>query len=107
MPRHGPRKEEPPFTDGCFDVLASCLLENLRVREGGVVGTLSALKANDPQEDLVVHRSELGEAFRAESPRNTSLQQGLNHLGLQHADFQTNRGRLPTVQLTPIRTVKL
>ena len=37
--------------------------------------------------------------FRTESPRNASVQQGLDHLGLQHADFQTKRGRLPIVQL--------
>ena len=64
LPRHGPRKEEPPFTDGRFDALASCLVERLRVREGGVVGTLSALKANNPQGDLV-------QVFRTESPSNT------------------------------------
>ena len=46
-----PRKEEPSFTDGRFDALTSCLLERLRVREGGVVDALSALKANNPQED--------------------------------------------------------
>ena len=48
-----------------------------------------------------MHRSELGEVshFRTESPRNTPVQQGLNYLGLQHAGFQTNRGRLPIVQL--------
>ena len=67
LPCHGLRKEEPSFTNSRFDALASCLLERLRVREGGVVGTLSALKANNPQEDLVVHRSELGEVFRTES----------------------------------------
>ena len=67
------------------------------MRKVGVVGALSALKANDPQEDLV-HRSELG-VFRTEGPRNTSVQQGLNYLGLQHTDFQANRGRLPIVQL--------
>ena len=51
---------------------------------------LSALKANnDPLEDLAVHCWELVEVFRTESPRNTSVQQGLNHLGLRHADLQT------------------
>ena len=50
----GPRKEEPPFADGRFDDVASCLLEGLRVREVGVVGTLSALEDNNSQEDLVV-----------------------------------------------------
>ena len=47
--------------DGCFGALASCLFEGLRVREGGVVDTLSALETNDSQEDLVVGRSELVE----------------------------------------------
>ena len=47
----------------------------------------------------MVHRSELGEEFRTDRPRNTSVRQGLDHLGLQHADFQTNRGCLPIVQL--------
>ena len=50
------------------------------MREGGVVCTLSALKANDPQQDLAAHRSELGEVFRTESPRNTSVQEGLKSL---------------------------
>ena len=99
LPRHGPRNEEPPFTDGRLDALASCFLKRLREREGGVVGTLSALKANNPQEDLVVHRSELDEVFRTENPRDTPVQRGLHHLGLQHAEFQTNRGRLPIMQL--------
>ena len=66
---HAPRKEEPPFMDGRFDVLTSCLLERLRVREG-VVGTLSALKANNPWEDLV-NRLKLGEMFRTESTYHT------------------------------------
>ena len=43
------------------------LIEHLRVRKVGVVGALSALKANDPQEDLVVHRSELGAVLHRES----------------------------------------
>ena len=77
LPRHGPRKEEPPITDDRSNVLASCLLEGLRVREGGVVGTLSALEANDSQEDLV-HRSESGQGFGAEDPRHTPVQQCLN-----------------------------
>ena len=29
LPRHGPRKKEPPFMDGHFDALASRLLERL------------------------------------------------------------------------------
>ena len=61
LPRHGLYKEEPPFTNGRFDALASCLLERLLLREGAVVGKLSALKADDLPEDLAVHRSELGD----------------------------------------------
>ena len=39
--------KEPPLADGRFDALAPRLLERLRVREGGVVGTLQGLEAND------------------------------------------------------------
>ena len=52
-----------------------CLLEGRRVRKGGVVGILSALEANDAQEDLVVRRSEPSEVLRAEGPRHTAAQQ--------------------------------
>ena len=83
LPHHGPRKLESPFTDVRFNALASCALEGLRVREGRVVATLSALEANDPQEDLVV---------RTETPRHTSVQQGLNHLGLQRAGLSDYAG---------------
>ena len=66
LPRHGSRKDEPTFTDSRFDALTSCFLECLRVR-----------KANDPQEDSVVHCVELGEVFRTYSPPITSVQQSL------------------------------
>ena len=82
LPRHGPRKEEPPITDDRSNVLASCLLEGLRVRKGGVIGTLSALEANDSQEYFTVCRSEPSEVFRSEGPRHTLLQQSLDYLGL-------------------------
>ena len=49
--------------------------------------------SNHSQEDLVGHRPELDEVLRTESPRITSVQQGLKHLGLQLADFQTEPGR--------------
>ena len=62
------------------------------MREGGVVSAMSAVEANDSQEDLVVSRSKLGNVFRSEGPRHTLVQQGLNHLGLQHSDFQAKRG---------------
>ena len=84
LPRHGPRKEEPPITDDRSNVLASCLLEGLRVREGGVVGTLSALEANDSQEDSVARRSEPSDVLRAEGPRHTPVQHSLNYVGLQY-----------------------
>ena len=44
-------KQEPPFTDGRSDALATCHVEGLRVREGDVVGTRSALEVNDSQEE--------------------------------------------------------
>ena len=62
------------------------------MKDGGVVGTLSALKANDSKEDCMVRSSELGEVFRAEGLRHTPAQQGPNHLGLQHANFRAGRG---------------
>ena len=89
-----PRKEEPPFKGGRFHAPALGLLEGLGVLEGGVVGMLSALEANDSQKDLVVCNSELGKVFRAEGPCHTPVQQGLDHLGLQHADLQAERGLL-------------
>ena len=59
-----PPQTEPPFTDERFDALAACHLEGLRVREGGVVGTKSAMEANDSQGDLVVSRSAKCSALR-------------------------------------------
>ena len=60
LPPHVPRKEEPPFTGGRFDALPTCHLEGLRVREGDMVSTKSALEANDSQQDLLG-----GEPFEA------------------------------------------
>ena len=70
----------------------------LRVRKGGVVGTLSALETNDSQEDLV-RRSEPSEVLRAEGPRHTPLEQSPNYLGLQHMDLQTKWSGRPIIQL--------
>ena len=39
----------------------------------------------------------------AEGPRYTAVLQGLNHLGLQHAQLQSERGSLHIVQL-PLET---
>ena len=83
MPCHAPRKEEPPLTDDRFDALALCHLEDLRVREGGMVSTKSVLKGPVSQQDVVVSRSKLDKVFRPEVPRRTLVQPGLNHLGLQ------------------------
>ena len=85
--------------DGRFDGLASCLLEGLRVRKSGVAGALSALEANDSQEDSVVRRSEPSEVLRAEGPRHTAVHQSLNYLSLQHTGFQTKWSGRPVIQL--------
>lgn len=62
--------------DGPFDALGLGLVKDVSVREGGVIGTLSALEDNDSQEDFVVRRLELGDVFRAEGPRYTPVQGG-------------------------------
>ena len=91
-----PRKKEPPFTDGRFASLARFPLEGLHVSERMVLSVRSRRwKPNDSQEELVVSRSKLGGVLRPESPRHTPVQQGLDHLGLQHADVQTRRGGRP------------
>ena len=73
-PPYGPRKETP-FADGRLDALALCLLEGCGVRH--VVGALSALDANDAQEESVMRRVQLSEVLLAEGPRYTPVQQGL------------------------------
>ena len=98
MPRP-PKKRPAVYGCGRFDALATCNLEGLRVREGGVVGTKSALEPNDWQEDLIMSRSKLGKVFCSEGSRHTPVQQRLNHLGLLHSDFQTKRGGRPIIQL--------
>ena len=37
--------------------------------------------------------------FGSEGPRNKVVQQRLNHLGLQHSDFQAQRGGHPIIRL--------
>ena len=89
MPWHGPHTEKLPFADGRLDALATYHPESLREREGGMVSTKSALLyGNDSQKDSVVSRSKLGKVFRSEGSRHTPVQQGFNHLGLQHSDVQ-------------------
>ena len=104
-----PPKEEPPFTDGRFDALASRHLEGLRVREGGMVSSKSALEANDSLKDLVASRSKLGKVFRSKGPRHTPLQQGVNHLGLLHSEFQAMGGGRPIIYLRaePLRHARM
>ena len=99
LPRHGPRRKEPPLTDGRFDALATCHLQGLRVREGRVVGMKSTLEAIDSQESLVMSRSKLGKVFRSEGPRHTPMRQGPNRHGLQQSDVQAKRGGRPIIQL--------
>ena len=57
-----------------------------------MVSTKSALEANGSQQDSVVSRSKPGKVFRSEVTRHTPVQQGLNHLGLQHRNFQAKGG---------------
>lgn len=58
------------------------ILRAFCVRQGGVVGSKSALEANDSHKRtyLVVSRWELGDLFRSEGPRQPLVQRGLNHL---------------------------
>ena len=56
LPRHGLCKKEPPFTDGRFDALATCHLEDLRVRENGMVSAKTALEATRKRTCVVVSR---------------------------------------------------
>lgn len=53
-----------------------------------MVDTLSALGATESQDDLVVHRSELGEL---RFTLRIQVTKSLNHLGLQHANLETKR----------------
>ena len=57
-----------------------------------MVSMTSALEASDSQTDLVVGRSKLGKVVRSEGPVHTPVQQGLNHLGLQHSGIQPEGG---------------
>ena len=75
-PLYGSRKEEASFADSRLNALTLCVLESLGVRHA-VVGALSALKANGPQDEVVVCRSELSEVLQAKSPGHTPVQQGL------------------------------
>lgn len=83
LPRHVPRKEQLSLTYGRFAALPSRALEGLRVRESRVVAMLTALEASIPQEDLLMHRSEPVQVVFTENPRHISVQQSLNHVGLQ------------------------
>ena len=56
LPCHGPRKEDPPAAEGRIGALSFCVVGGFGVRHD-VIGALSALEANDPQEEFVVWRS--------------------------------------------------
>ena len=65
--------------------LSHCaFLRTISVRHK-VVSALSALEANDPWEEVVVCRSELSKVLLAECLSHTPGQQGLHHLGPEHA----------------------
>ena len=67
-PFYGSRKEGVSFADSRLNAHTLCLLESLGVRHV-VVGALSALKANDLWEEVVVCRSEFSQVLQAE-PRS-------------------------------------
>ena len=67
----------PSLADGRLDALALC--HGVRHE---VVCTLSALKANDPEQKPVVCRLQLIEVLLAEGPPYAPVQQGFHHLGL-------------------------
>ena len=90
LPYHCPREEKPQFPDRRFDALALRHLEGLGTREVGVVRT--RLKVKDSTEDFEERFSGLVIVSRGEGPRHTPEQQGLNHLGLQRAGLQPERG---------------
>ena len=69
-PLYGSRKEEASFADSRLNALTLCLLESLGV---AVVDALSALKANDTYEEVVVCRSEFSDVLQAESPSHTPV----------------------------------
>ena len=76
LPCLGPRKAEPPATDGRVEALATCHLEGLRVRAGGVISTPSVLEGSDSREDLVANRSKFGKVLRSEGPRHNTRSAG-------------------------------
>ena len=86
MPNHCPREEELLFPDGSFDALEFCLMEDLGVRDVGVVGTTREVK--DSPTDFEARLSELVIVTCVEGQRHTPVQRRLSHLGLQHADLQ-------------------
>ena len=53
----------------------------------------------------MVCRSQLSEVLLAEGPRYAPVQQGLHHLGLSHAQLQSERGSLHIVQFPLESTV--
>ena len=76
LPRHAPPKEEPSFEDGRFDALASCLFLRAFAYERAVRWVhCRRWKPMALRRTWCLHRSELGEVFRAEGPRHTPVRQ--------------------------------
>ena len=50
-----------------------------------------ALCPDDAKQDQVVYASEFGAVFLAESPRTTSIQKGLDCLGIYHSGLEGQR----------------
>ena len=70
MEYDGPRKEDPAWTDGRVDALATYQLEGLHVGEGVVFRAKTALEINRSQEDLAVSRSKLENVCSSKGPRH-------------------------------------
>ena len=59
-----------------------------------------ALRPDDAKQNLVVYVAEFGVVFLAEGPRTTSIQEGLDCLGLYHSGLERERYFRLVVELT-------
>ena len=59
-----------------------------------------ALCFGDAKQDPVVYGAEFGVVFLAEGPRNASIQEGLDCLGLYHSGLEGERYFRLVVELT-------
>ena len=59
-----------------------------------------ALRPDDTEQDSVVYGAEFGVVFLAKGPRTTSIQEGLDCLGLHHSGLEGERDFRLVVELT-------